>query len=111
MLRNIAELDFKVVEGLSRSIPPPDAKYEEYTGQLKASQPAFKFKVLEKIPKSVLTEVNQLDRSCFSQSEGPVLIEFALRYTKDNSLQKLVTVPSEMTIGQLRTYILYRIIP
>ena len=51
-----------------------------------------------------------MDRSCFSQFETPILIEFALRYASDASFDKLVTVPTNTTIAQIKSYIFYRIV-
>mgnify|MGYP007025565996 CR=1 FL=1 len=39
-----------------------------------------------------------------------MLIEFALRYAFDASYDKLVTVPTNTTISQMRSYILYRMV-
>ena len=72
--------------------------------------PNKQFKILKDIPKSVLTDVNQLDRSCFSQFEKPVLIEFALRFANDASFDKLVTVLTNTTVSQMRSYIFHRIV-
>ena len=69
-----------------------------------------RFKILNDIPKSVLTDVSKLDRSCFSQFETPILIEFALRFASDASFDKLVTVPTNTTIAQIKSYIFYRIV-
>ena len=87
-----------------------EVQYQEYVDQLQATLPGKQFKVLKDIPKSVLTDVTQLDRSCFSQFDKPVLIEFAMRYAYDSSFDKLITVPTNTTVGQLRSYIFNRII-
>ena len=39
-----------------------------------------------------------------------MLIEFALRYAFDASYDKLVTVPTNTTISQMRSYIFYRLV-
>ena len=64
------------------------------------------FKVLIDIPKTVLNDPTQLDRSCFTQFEKPVLIEFAVRFALSAHVSKLVTVPTNTTIRQMQTYVI-----
>lgn len=83
-----------------------DCHYADFIEQLHVAVPRRDFKKLNAIPRSVLTDVTQLDRSCFSNFETPVLIEFAVRYAQDASYDKLVTVPTDTTISQLQSYII-----
>ena len=76
-----------------------ECQYTDFVHQLHCEVPTHSFKQLNAIPRSVLTDVTQLDRSCFSNFETPVLIEFAIRYANDPSFDKLVTVPTDTTIS------------
>ena len=107
---NIGSFNPKWTEMLYNAQDRPEIQYQEFVEQLQVAQPNKQFKVLKDIPKSVLTDVNQLDRSCFSKFDKPVLIEFALRFANDASFDKLVTVPTNTTVAQMRSYIYHRIV-
>lgn len=107
--KNIDSFDPKWSEMLENEVERPDITYEEFVEQLKFSQPNEQFKIFKDIPTSVLTDVNQLDRSCFSL-DSPILIEFAVRFANDASFDKLVTVPTNITVSQMRQYIFHRIV-
>ena len=80
----------------------PDADYEEFVKQFLAESQALgnpiPFKVLQDLPKSILTDADKLDRSSFPKFDVPHWIEFSLRYEQNVGMYKLISMSSESTI-------------
>ena len=108
--KNIQEFNPAWTQDLIDADSLNEHHYQQFIEQLKMAYPSQSFKELQDIPKTVLTSATQLDRSCFTQFEKPVLVEFALRFENNASFDKLITVPTNTTVFQLKTYIFHRLL-